>query len=867
MNSWTETGWVEQCRRWFDWPGLMISLAMCIWLTFSQVTQGAEPREITVDLLIVGGTESGCAAAVQAARLGVKSIALVNDIDWLGGQFSAEALGAIDENRGPQGYDQTTPFPRFGLFKEVVDRIEALNARKYGRARPGNTRVITTVLPADAALVFDELVAPYVATGQLRIFTHHAPAEVAVRKDPVTVTGVTFTSLRGDAPLKVAAGLTIDASDWGDVIRLSGATYEFGPDLKSKYGEPLAPEQREGYPITDMNPITYNVVLREADALQMPIPAPAQYDRRSYDAHTYPKDPMFLYESRRLLDHYNFNDVTSLDALLLCFAAFDYPLDILPQRVQDALEATEPGASRKNIVEMSRTQRQIIFDDAKEFTLGYLHYLQTVVHDEMTDQSHSFRRFVLTDEFGTADRCPPKPYIRESLRMRGQYMLRQQDTTGFDGLAENYANVMPHDGIGCWQFEYDFHPTRRIFLDEGRTDGPWTNAFRKGRTWGPPYSGMASFPARCLVPAATDGLLGAQKNLGFSSIVSSAVRLHDQSMMIGQAAGSLAAVALQTGQPLRLLPYDRSRMAQVWNALILRHDQGEPVMVWPYRDLSTGHSAFEAVQQLAARRLLPVDPREVTFQPDAPADAAWLAQLQAVAIEQLAVAVPHVGDWTGQTRGDIARQWWEQLRERPLRAWPRQSAEDADGDGIVDPEDPLPFEAGTTSWLTFGPLPEEDGLPEQDLLQSASARRYHFTGSGAPPTPGFVRDLGEIFDRDRGSGWTRDLTSEFRRRHALPEDLRDSFRFTRSRDVWELVLPEGRYRVTACIGDSRHEQLGQNVTIEGQALLQSRSTAAGRFCEATVTVDVADGRLTVEIGRAGSTTNTCLNWVVVERDE
>ncbi len=34
---------------------------------------------IKADLLIVGGDESGCAAAVQAARLGVKDIVLVND--------------------------------------------------------------------------------------------------------------------------------------------------------------------------------------------------------------------------------------------------------------------------------------------------------------------------------------------------------------------------------------------------------------------------------------------------------------------------------------------------------------------------------------------------------------------------------------------------------------------------------------------------------------------------------------------------------------------------------------------------------------------------------------------------------------------
>ena len=35
----------------------------------------------------------------------------------------------------------------------------------------------------------------------------------------------------------------------------------------------------------------------------------------------------------------------------------DYPLERLPQHVVDALEVTEPGASQKNIVRMSRARR------------------------------------------------------------------------------------------------------------------------------------------------------------------------------------------------------------------------------------------------------------------------------------------------------------------------------------------------------------------------------------------------------------------------------------------------------------------------------------------------------------------------------
>ena len=796
--------------------------------------------------------------------MGVRSIALVNDIDWLGGQFSAEALVAIDENRGPQGYDQTTPFPRHGLFKEVIDRIESVNLEKHGRARPGNTRVITTCLPADAAQVFAKLVEPYVASGQLRVFSHYAPESVTVDGDPPTVRKVRFVSTKGDQsePLEVSAKLTIDASDWGDVIRMSGAEYEFGPDLKSEYGEPLAPEQRKGYPLTDMNPITYCLVLRETDRTE-PIPAPQNYDRRSYDAHRYPRDPLWLYESRRLIDHYNFADVASPDALLLCFPAFDYPLDVLPQSVCDALEATEPGASEKNIVEMSREQRQIVFADAKLFSLGFLHYLQTVIHEQMPDQAHSFRRFELTDEFGTPDRCPPKPYIRESLRLKAMTMVRQQDTTGFGGRSELFATVMPHDGVACWQFEYDFHPTKRVFLDEGRTAGPWTTGFREGRTWGPPYSGRCLFPARSLVPISFDGLLGAQKNLGYTSIVSSAVRLHDQSMAIGQAVGALAAVSLQEGVPAREVPMSRELMPLIWLGLGRGSPDAEPVMLWPFRDATPEHPSFEAIQQLAIRRMIPLDPREINFRPDEPADDEWRAAVLEATTRQLAAPLPGVPNDESLTRGQFAVRWWKRVQTLRLKPWERRESSDADQDGIPDLDDPLPFSVESTSWPGFGPDPGEDGLPDKSLLEHPAAQRFNFTGPGGEETPGFVNDIGEVFQIVRGYGWSRDLSRQFRRRGLLPEELRDSFRFTRTHDVWELSLPNGRYHVALCIGDSGHEQDGQNVTIEGAALLRGANTPSGAFSEAQATVDIADGRLTIEIGLPDSTTNTCLNWVVV----
>lgn len=654
-------------------------------------------QSMTTDLLIVGGSESAVAAAITAARLGVRSITMVSDTDWLGGQFTSEALMAIDENRGARGYDQTVPMPRHGMFKETIDRIEALNAKKYGVPRPGNTRVITTTRPADAAKVFEDMVRPYVESGQLRIIRRMVPTQAILSADGNTLGGVRFASPDDDHnTLQIKANLTVDASDWGDVIQLAGAGYEFGPDLKDAYGEPEAPVTRDQAPITDMNPITYNMVIVETDEYK-PIDQPAGYQPDSYRKHTYPKDPARLYQVRRLIDHYHFADIDHPDVILLCFPAFDYPLDALPQAVVDALEADEPGASKKNIVQMTRRQRQIVFDNAKQFSLGYLHYLQTEAHEKMKDKTHSFRRFVLTDEFGTPDRMPPKPYVREGLRLKAMYMSRQQDTLGAGG-PNHFANVMYHDTVAVWQFEYDFHPTRREFLNEGDAAGPWRAVFRKLRDWKPPDSGRATFGVRSVIPRKVDGLLGGGHNLGYTSIVSSGFRLHDQMMAAGQAIGAVAATAIEHGVQPRAIPYDALLMESVWNGLMSRAGGAEPAMLWPFADVDPSDDCYVAVNQLAVRGMLPLGPGDVHFEADKPATPDWRGAVveRSMAVKQVDSPIdPPTGD---MTRGQFAERWWGMIRDLPPKTFERVQPDDADGDGTLDGDDPLPFRAGVDSW-------------------------------------------------------------------------------------------------------------------------------------------------------------------------
>ena len=823
-------------------------------LLLSQMLATAVERQ--ADLLIVGGTESGCAAAVQAARMGVRSILLVNDLGWLGGQFSAEGLMAFDENRGPEGYGHGVPFPRAGLFAEVIGRIEQANLAAYGVARPGNTRVITTCRPEVAERAFRELLEPYVDRGQFLVLSGWAPTEVEVVDGRLTT--VTFEpTAGGDERLTVAAPLTIDASDWGDIVRLSGAPYRVGPETKDEFGEPKAPASRDRYPRTDLNPITYCMVLEETDH-DAAIPEPPGYDARNYEGLPYPNDPAWIYASRRLVDRVGFPQIQAPDTVLLCFPAFDYPLDVLPGCVAAALEANAPGASELTLPELTRAQRQIVFDDAKRHSLGFLYYLQSREPPGRTGPP-SFRRLKLVDSFGTADHLPPKPYVRESLHLDAMYVLRQQDTFGHDHDPSRFADAMPHDGVVAWQFEYDFHPTKRNFIAGGDPDGPWHAGFRANRSYGGGGTGRAMLPLRSLIPRAMDGLMVAQKSLGYTSQVSAALRLHDQSVAVGQAVGAAAAVALQHHLAPRKIPYDRGLLTAVWAGLESTADGAVPVVLWPYRDLDPSQPAFPAINQLAIRGGLPQAPDTIDFEPDAPATEAWRDEVIRRSAETKLVKDSPAPPQGELTRGEFCRQWWAAIAALPDAPFVRQSDIDADADGIPDFDDPLPFTPGRTSWATFRLTPESDGLPEV----RPGARQFNFSGPGEP-VEGWVTDTGQPFEEACGYGWSRDISANNRRRGRVPEAVRDTFLFTRSHDTWELAVPDGHYSVTLCIGDSGHEQFGQNVTVEGQTVFRDLKTRSGRFREATVKVDVADGRLTIAIGLPGSETNTCLTWVQIE---
>ena len=799
---------------------------------------------IQADLLVVGGTESGCAAAVQAARMGVQRIVLVNDIEWLGGQFSAEGVGAIDENRA-HGYNGTVPIPRSGLFRDVIDTIEEKNAKLYGGIRrPGNTRVITTGRPIVSEQVFRELLAPYEKSGQITRFSNYHVKSVMTEGNRVF--GVEFASDDGEEKLSVHAKITIDASDWGDVIKGSGAKWDAGLDAKSEFGEPSAPES--GEPGTDMNPITWCMILEQRKEKSL-FPKPAEYDPRYFNKLWSWIDEKFSYTTRRLVDGAGFKEIDHPDILLINVPPVDYPLDVYPENVAAALEATEAGASKKNLVAMTPTQRDIVFNDARKHSLKYYYHLQ--------QRFPKFHNMALSEEFGTKHKLPPKPYVRESLRLVARHIICEQEVLGF-GSRSNYARTMFPDAVFSWQFELDFHPTKRSWTTDQKENGPWEAVFRGNRRFGRGGTGRCVFPLRALLPSEIKGLLAAQKNLGYTSIVSSSCRLHDQSIHAGQASGAVAAISLRHGEDPTDFYLKPKRIEEIWQGL-LEVESGAPLAIWPFADVDPFDAGFVALQHLALRKLLSLGPSDTSFHPDKVATPEWIGQVTK-SVASAGYEPPQIVVTRTEKRRNIANIVWNHIKSQPTPKFKRHSKEDADGDGIKDQDDPLPLTTGSVSWRI---APHQDGIPGK-LPMGNDARVFNFTSSKGPKFKGIQNDVGAAFDQGKGFGWRRDLTLNIRLRLADTETLRDGFVFTRRQDVWECKVQNGRWKVQTCLGDAGFPQPGQFLSVEGKEVVDDVETSAGYFHEVTAVVTVRDGLLTLTLGRPEGGSNTCINWLVLE---
>jgi hypothetical protein len=402
-----------------------------------------------------------------------------------------------------------------------------------------------------------------------------------------------------------------------------------------------------------------------------------------------------------MVDRYHHGLAPGTEATILNWPAHDYPLGTLPAHVVAALEKDEPGASGKNIVELSPRQRRILFDDAKQRALEFVYWLQTAVHERVGDFPQSFRYMALAEDYGTPDRLPPKPYIREGLRLEALYVLREQDVRT-EVERPLWARAMVPDGVFGYQFNMDFHPTRRKFINDDPAQ-PWQPKFFGARNWNA-HTDRAMFPLRGLVPVKLDGLLGCSKNIGVTSMVQSSLRLHGQMMHVGTAVGTLAAVALRDNLSPRQIAGSPRRVHEI-QTLLVRGAAGPGTLLWPWHDLRPEEPHFEAANLLTLAGIWRPDPDSVFFSPRQVMTRRELA----TSLVRLVRSLPEAPAWPVATDAPLFTDVPETDPDRTvIEALPRWSGQ-MEAPSRFEPDTPATWST-LHNWLTALKLPASPAL-------------------------------------------------------------------------------------------------------------------------------------------------------------
>lgn len=131
--------------------------------------------------------------------------------------------------------------------------------------------------------------------------------------------------------------------------------------------------------------------------------------------------------------------------------------------------------------------------------------------------------------------------------------------------------------------------------------------------------------------------------------------------------------------------------------------------------------------------------------------------------------------------------------------------------------------------------------------------KINFQPASAPTASGYLVDAGATYAARNGKtyGWATSHTDVVVDRNKNANQLLDTNLAVKAGGKWELAVANGTYTVKVGVGDAGASSTN-NVWIEGKQLYNYQAQAANVFSNKTITVTVADGKLTLGVGGIGS---------------
>jgi hypothetical protein len=181
------------------------------------------------DVLVIGAGVSGYCAAIQAGRLGARTV-LVEKDEVLGGNAGPN-LGV-----GITGADRYSRYAtETGVIHELHEEGGWINA--FTRTSPGS-------MGYSISRRFEALVQQYLRQAGVTVLKRHVAREPVLAGDG-GIAAVICEDIAAFRTVRIAVGhVVIEASGDGEIGALAGADFDMGSEARDEYGERSAPAVR-----------------------------------------------------------------------------------------------------------------------------------------------------------------------------------------------------------------------------------------------------------------------------------------------------------------------------------------------------------------------------------------------------------------------------------------------------------------------------------------------------------------------------------------------------------------------------------------------------------------------------------------------
>lgn len=457
--------------------------------------ESAASKPIHAEVVVYGGTPGGVIAAVAAARHG-HTVALVDLNNHVGGVVSGGLCASDMGDRRTVG----------GYSIEFFDRIVKYYTDTYGADSEQVKRSANGIRfePHIAEKVFNDMIA-----GQKPRITVYSKC----RYKSSTVTDGKVTSLvtdcLTDGSVKTFTGdIFIDASYEGDLMAGAKVPYTVGRESRDQYGEAIAgvgigPDKGKADKL--LMAYNYRLCITTDPNNKIPYPKPEHYDKTKWAALYGPR--IAKGKVAKVTDVWADPARTNGPN-----QKFDWNSDDMEGTSTDYPEGD--WATRDKIAQIQ-----------KDYILSKIYYLQGDPELPQAWRDEAGKWGFAKDEFVDTGGFPFQLYIREARRMVGAYVLTLNDIA-----VDRYKP----DGICAGSYGTDCHIVRRINID-GKDEVDHTL-----------HIDLIGYdiPYGCIIPRGQPTNLLVPVCCSASHVAYCSVRMEPVYMMLGQAAGDAAHLAI-----------------------------------------------------------------------------------------------------------------------------------------------------------------------------------------------------------------------------------------------------------------------------------------------------------------------------------